>query len=344
MQQGISSELIQTWLNTNGLIKLAPAGISATYPSPVVATKALCRNCCWSYPTAQPSDVFDVQALLSEVNDKILTELNSANANPRSLTIIPHQKPAWLQADFAIRVHILSPYWMVLALENEALPFEPKCSHLPARLVIKLLATTSRLSNVARQNDLHALTPLVSLVKSLADKHPLKVQIHAALAKDQTMKQVHGHLTRDEYRQLLLDELLQLLTLSSACGLPTKEGNKLGRHYDWLCSPLNELLHLTRSLLLFSVAIPHSAVHLSQFDDLLEVYAALRALVSKPNPKISKRLINQLRFHAYILSCLLSGKLQEELQQLEQGLAVLDSIADAFASGVSYPPQYYAFH
>jgi hypothetical protein len=335
----ISKDLIERGCKTGNLVRLSKGPSTEAF-----ATKTLWQSLLWRYPSALPLDVIHVPTLIEDVCSWLIFDLSYPREQPLYNSYRPDSKPLWLSDEFSIAACLLPSNALLLSLEHETPPFDSNSKALPAALLFKILSLTRNLFYVARKNDRPALAKFQDAALSLLDAHPLVRHTPNALSNPCVRQELPSHLSAHDYRALLITELARQLELLFACGLPEKDFLALAKHFELLRTPLSELLHLTRSLILLAARLPDNASHLSPFDDLLSHYATLRALIGQTNPLIPKPLIKRLRLHAYSLTKLLPLLHTEELRSVEHALAILDSISDAFVTGATYPPTYHVFH
>ncbi len=335
----IKDKLILNGFKAEDLVDLSEFD-SNPFTPPIAATKLLWRTLLWDYPAAQQSDLVDPGRLVSDLSDHL-------SWNRKDPIIIPYyleQRPAWLTKNLSIGVYYAPSERVVLFLENDFDSPSDESLPLPTSLVIKLVCLLGRLRPIARVSDQLSVQKLLSLAQTLTDNHPLQSHIKLAVWNNRARRSMPNHFTREEYRTLLLEELGQLLELISACGLPFSTAASFAQHYETLRSPLCELLHITRSLLILIGAMPESCRHLSPLDDLLDTYVTLRKRLDHPDSPIPERVLEKLRTHTYVLSKLLPGNYREELMHCEQKLALLDSFSRTFPAGTAYPPKFHIYH
>lgn len=320
------------------LSELAPDGCSKR----IFATSTLWQSLLWSYPTAQTADVIDPVALICDLGLACSNPFAASDEPTMLFPHVPRQKPAWLPKDFTITVYV-QPFGTLLKLTGERIP-DPKhkAPLLPSGLLIKLIRLLARLKQVARSHDRPVVQKLTAIIHTISNHHPLQKEL--AAAGPAITLSFPRDLSQDEYRTLLINDLANLLEVALACGLRPDTGAAFANYFDKLRSPLHELLHVVRSLILLAAAVPAPSVHLSPLDDLLTAYGSLSKLIDQPSPTISKDVLEMLDTDAFVLSQILPSVYSEEFAQLRQTLAVLRSISSTFAVGTTYPPQYYIYH
>ena len=344
MLQTITEQVIERGFQSGDLIDASEL-LSTPLPAPVAVTRTLWRSLCWPYLTAQRADYIELASLVEILHTSFSLAWKSADDNRLLLEYVPYQKPAWIADDFAIGVCFQYPDSMLLFLIDDPTSCRSDASALPASLLVKLLCLISRLSLCARKADQSAVVRLLRLAQQLAIAHPLGPHITGYMASGRKSMEYPSHLTREEYRALLLEDLGHLLELLAACGLDTDTALLMGEQYDVLCSPLNELLYLTRSLQQLAGAVPPSRKHLLPVKELLVADAVLKDHWHNGSYlPIPHRHFTRLTSICYALAKLLPRKHQEQLSLLRQSLAVLESVADGFACGITYPFKFHQYH
>ena len=338
--QLIEQHYIDRGFKSGGLCDLsafAPDG----FPKQIAATTALWRSLLWAYPSSQIADFIGPENLLRDIKLDFFGPFEPC-PEPFVTPFTPLEKPSWLPKTFAIAVYD-HPAVMLLALPEETFPFAaPAKPIVPAGLIVKITRLLASLSLVARFHETIALRKLVIQMLGLAKRHPLEKQIRADLAA--YSPSLPENLSNEQYRRILVGELEPLLEIALSCDLDPVMVSLLSKHYEMLRSPLNELVHVARELLLLAAAVPRASRTSSPIHYLASTYSTLSKMFAQSDPNVSKRVLKALENDCVVISRLLPADYAEQLVELRQTLAVIKSIADAFLTGVSYPPQFHLYH
>lgn len=341
MLREVTAQTIENGFRLGGLVDLsefAPKSCSKR----IAATAALWQSILRPYPTAQQSDFIDPAELVRSL-DADIPSLFSSQVGPLMLFAYgPSQRPEWLPKDFTISVYS-HPVAILLKLKGEKSAAElPQSEVVPASLFFRIAQVFILLLNVARTNDRLLLRELRTQLRSLCKDHPLQEQLDSALQDYAPV--LPTHLTREEYRTLLIRELGKLLEIGFACGIKSGVARELSQTYDKLCSPINELVYLVRTLVELCAAVPDSLARHSPFEHLMNAYVAVRPLSNQSGTTVPQRFFDCLSTDALVLSQLLPNTYAEELGDLQQRLAVLQSLSGTFAMGATYPPKFHIYH
>lgn len=336
MLEPISEDVVRRGLKTGGVIDVSQHSPTMHF-SRIVVTRLLWQSLLSPFPTAQPSDYISLPKLLDDLAESISSPFD-AIFTPHLTTCSPRTKPSWLPDDFSVGVYQHASDYLLLFLQDEPLPSFPRLKTAPGSLLVKLLELISRLSFCLRNTDKRSLVRLLVRTNQLVACHPLGDHIHEYRAHRRQSVQYPQYLSREEYRAVLLKEL-GILTEVLACYVPLSTAFPFQYHYERFTSPTNELLHVTHSLLMLSLAVPEADRWLSCDDELFAIYSQLRQCWTKDEtPKLHSGTFNQLQAISSLFAKLLPKTYEEQLHRIQQTLAVLKSMGDGFAAGMSYPP------
>ncbi len=340
MLREVTPETIEKDLQLGHLVDLSEFASGSS--KRVVATASLWRSLLWTYPTAQTSDLIDPSRLLSDLGLTLANPFDTSAEPTMLFPYVPSHKPTWLPKDFAIVVY-QQPFATLLKLPSDGFPNSSfKLPVLPAGIVIKLIRLLTRLKQVARSHDRPVVRTMTTTIETIRSRHPLHQELlKAGPTHSPTFPK---DLKQDEFRRLLISDLTNLLEVALACGLSPETGAQLATSIDKLRSPLYELLHVVRSLILLAAAVPAPSNHLSPIDDLLTAYQSLSKLLDQEHPSIRPEFLEMLDTDAFVLSQILPPIYAEEFAQMRQTLAILQSLSCTFAVGTTYPPQYHIYH